>query len=353
MLAAEIRKLRSPDSLPLVLLTSMQLRPETPNAELSLFAACLTKPVKQSQLHDTLLQIVDGSKRILPKTTPRPRLDATLAQRMPLHLLLADDNVVNQKVAVRVFDQMGYRIDLAADGLEAVAAVQQNPYDIIFMDVQMPEVNGLEATRRIRQHETESGRTRSIIVAMTASAMSGDRERCLAAGMDDYLSKPVRPEAVQSVLERWGTISSPKATPPPEPDPPSTTPPPDPATDSAPVDLERLFEMSGPDEASVRELTDLYLTQTQEQMAALRTALDTRSPRDLEHVAHKAAGASSTCGMVAVVPHLRELENLGRNGQLDGADAILQKAMLELDRIRLFLSDYLDQLRTGVGTGNP
>jgi HPt (histidine-containing phosphotransfer) domain-containing protein len=238
------------------------------------------------------------------------------------------------------------------------------------MDVQMPEVNGLEATRRIRQLEDESGRAHSIIVAMTASAMSGDRERCLAAGMDDYLSKPVRPEAVQSVLERWGPVNSPSPLPlgegarragegdlthtpvhgPTACSPNTATPP---APDPAPVDLERLTEMSGPDEASVRELTDLYLTQTQDQMAALTTALQTGSASQVEHVAHKAAGASSTCGMVAVVPHLRELETLGRNGQLDGADAVLQTAIRELDRIRQFLAQYLDQLRAGPRTDNP
>ena len=111
--------------------------------------------------------------------------------------------------------------------------------------------------------------------------------------------------------------------------------------------------MSGPDEASVRELTDLYLTQTQDQMAALTTALQTGSASQVEHVAHKAAGASSTCGMVAVVPHLRELETLGRNGQLDGAQAVLQTATRELDRIREFLAHYLDQLRAGPRADNP
>src|SRR6266511_1345463 len=208
-LAGEIRKLRGREVPPIILLTSLGNALESLELSTSPFAACLTKPIKQNQLHEILLQVMGGPKRATRKVVPANKLDSTLAQRMPLHLLLADDNVVNQKVALRLFDQMGYRIDIAGDGLEAIRALEQKHYDIVFMDVQMPEMNGLEATRLIRERENDltSGpgpKSRIIIIAMTANAMTGDREKCLTAGMDDYLSKPVRPEAVQATLERWG-----------------------------------------------------------------------------------------------------------------------------------------------------
>jgi CheY-like chemotaxis protein len=204
-----------------------------------------------------------------------------MAQRLPMRLLLADDNVVNQKVAVRLFEQMGYQIDVAGDGLEAIQAVRQKSYDMIFMDVQMPELDGLQATQRIRQSEKEQDQPGCVIIAMTASAMLGDRERCLAAGMDDYLAKPVRPEAVQSALERWGPVAQRKGQ-------RSTTTTfrslsagrigkdrriPRRRSENGSVDMERFTEMAGSDAAGVRDLVELYLNQTTGQLVALREAL--------------------------------------------------------------------------------
>jgi CheY-like chemotaxis protein/HPt (histidine-containing phosphotransfer) domain-containing protein len=131
-------------------------------------------------------------------------MDAGLAQRFPLRLLLADDNPINQKVGLNVLKRMGYRADVAANGREVLHALEQKTYDVILLDVQMPEMDGFEATRAIRDRWPEAGRPR--IIAMTGNALLGDREKCLAAGMDDYISKPVRPGELQSVLERWGAF---------------------------------------------------------------------------------------------------------------------------------------------------
>jgi len=216
----------------------------------------------------------------------------------------------------------------------------------------MPEVDGLEATRRIRDFERRNGRPRSTIIAMTASAMSGDREKCIDAGMDDYLSKPVRPEAVQGALERWnpasqhgltaGVHSTPSATAEAAVLPTSA---PLHVAEEAPVDIERFTEMSGPDEASVRELSDLYFTQTDEQMKELTAAIQAGAAKDVERVAHKAAGASSTCGMIAVVPALRELERQAREGRLDQAETLAKDILQNLKRIRAFLSAHLEELK--------
>src|SRR6185503_5964566 len=140
------------------------------------------------------------------------KLDPGLAARLPLRVLLCDDNAINQKVAVRLLQQMGYRPDQAANGIEALAQLDRQPYDLIFMDVMMPEMDGLEATRQIRARQKDPGRfpnykSPMIIVAMTASAMQGDREKCIAAGMDDYIAKPVRLEDVRTIVERWGAVA--------------------------------------------------------------------------------------------------------------------------------------------------
>ena len=121
-----------------------------------------------------------------------------MATRHPLRILLAEDNVVNQKLALRILQQMGYRADLASNGIEAIESVERQPYDVVLMDVQMPEMDGLEASRRITAKWPPTERPR--IVAMTANAMQGDREMCLAAGMDDYITKPIRVDALVEAL---------------------------------------------------------------------------------------------------------------------------------------------------------
>ena len=351
-----IRKLRGADLLPMVLLTSMGNVPGALESPASPFAACLTKPIKQSQLHDVLLEVMGKPKTAAKKVIPVNKLDATLAQRLPLHLLLADDNVVNQRVALRLFEQMGYRIDIAGDGVEAIQALERKHYDIVFMDVQMPEMDGLEATRRIRAQEKELANTPNpkttaiIIIAMTANAMTGDREKCIKAGMDDYLAKPVRPEAVQAALERWGPqAKNPplRATPPagrPEANvvlevPAAPPPPPPKEKEEPPVDFERLAELAGGDEAGIRELTELYLTQTTEQLLSLKAAVQAGAVQEVERIAHKSAGASATCGMNSIVPALRELERQGRERALSNAPALAEQAGKELERIRAFLEN--------------
>ena len=161
--------------------------------------AQLAKPMQASQLFDTLLEVARPSsatraaRRRRPPKTARPGA-------IPLRILLAEDNVVNQKLALRLLQQMGYRADLASNGLEAIESVERQPYDVVLMDVQMPEMDGLDASRQICARWTPTTRPR--IVAMTANAMQGDREMCLAAGMDDYLTKPIRVDELVEALSR-------------------------------------------------------------------------------------------------------------------------------------------------------
>jgi CheY-like chemotaxis protein len=200
-LARKIHEVRP--TLPLVLFSSLGRR-ETDD---SLFAASLAKPIRQSQLFDTLVNLLGHDERPKPAAAPvKPSMDPGMAARHPLRILLAEDNVVNQKLALRILQQMGYRADLASNGLEAVESVRRQTYDVVLMDVQMPEMDGLEASKRITTQWSAAERPR--IVAMTANAMQGDRELCLAAGMDDYLTKPIRVDqlvdALHNVVARNG-----------------------------------------------------------------------------------------------------------------------------------------------------
>jgi CheY-like chemotaxis protein len=197
MLAREIRKLREEKSLPIILLTSLGRREI--HAEDVQFAAYLTKPLKPSALYDALAGLFARTALSPKPETARPVMDAELGKQHPLRILLAEDNAVNQKLALRILEQMGYRADVASNGIEAVESIERQVYDVILMDVQMPEMDGLDATRDIRELPAV---TQPHIIAMTANALEGDREMCLAAGMDDYISKPIRVnELVEALLK--------------------------------------------------------------------------------------------------------------------------------------------------------
>ena len=194
--------------VPIVILSSIGAR----DREGAAVAAWLAKPVKPSALHDALATVLLGGQ-VAERAGARPARPAgqsargaasgedgeSLGQRHPLRILLAEDNAVNQKLALRLLRQLGYEADVAADGLQALAMLEDSDHDVVLMDVQMPQLDGLEATRRIRRQWPD----RSLrVVAMTANALAGDREACLAAGMDDYIAKPIRPAELRSALER-------------------------------------------------------------------------------------------------------------------------------------------------------
>jgi len=198
-LAQEIRK-SGPQAakIPIVMLTSLGRREvsEQPGD----FDAFLTKPIKPSALFNVLVSLFSGQAvAITPRRTGEDAaLDQSMGQQCPLRILLAEDNATNQKLAMILLKRIGYQADLASNGLEALNALKRQPYDVVLMDVQMPEMDGLEATRRIRRELPPERQPQ--IIAMTANAMQGDREMCLAAGMDDYISKPIRNQALVTAL---------------------------------------------------------------------------------------------------------------------------------------------------------
>jgi len=205
MLAQSIRRLYSAEALPLVLLSSLGQRDLIPDK--TLFAALLTKPTKPAQIIELLARLAvreTGEPKAIP-ACPAPKGRPSSQHR----ILLAEDNSVNQKVALHMLARVGYRADVAANGLEVIEAVRRQSYDIIFMDLQMPEMDGLEATKRLRAAPAAGGR-RPWIVALTANALHGDRERCLAVGMDDYITKPIKTPELAAALARAHGQTNPK-----------------------------------------------------------------------------------------------------------------------------------------------
>ena len=201
-LAEGIRQQQSGRHVPLIALSSPRSGGKQVTPLPTSVSVFVHKPIRPAQLLEALCRAMSLQIQREKKSPATPTLDPGLARRLPLRLLLADDNPINQKVGLSVVQKLGYRADLASNGLEVLKALEQTAYDILFLDVQMPEMDGLEAARQICQRWPAEKRPR--IIAMTGNALIGDREKCLQAGMDDYISKPIRIAEMQSALERWG-----------------------------------------------------------------------------------------------------------------------------------------------------
>lgn len=323
-------------------------------------SACLPKPVKQRRLLESLAAILSGSPADqIPTAKPATTLSSlTRSSPSGIRILLAEDNVINQQVALGQLRELGYDADVVSNGLEVLATLQQRPYDVVLMDCQMPEMDGYETARRIRQAQSVPSAgplpPPVHIIALTANAMQGDRERCLAAGMNDYLPKPVPAEELKAALERWKPTRRDRSHPGAErfstaqetargdgsKQRVESASSPDPSHDP-PVDLKRLLKVTSQDPKKLRELSNLYLAQADAVLKNLHAAIGDGSVAEVEHLAHKCCGSSASCGMQAIVPALRELERLGRTGSLVGAEELRQEASRQLDRINQFLTEHL------------
>ena len=338
-LAAEIHKLPTAAMMPLVMLLPIGQRTDAPQAARITFAHTVAKPVKPAQLCEALIRALLTPKKASAQPAT-PKEEQSLAEKMPLRILLTDDNAINQKVATRILQQLGYQADLAGNGCEAVTALEKKPYDLVFMDVMMPEMDGLEATHVIRKRQAEGTLTnfqhRIIIVAMTAQAMQGDREKCLAAGMDDYLSKPIRPKDIRDVLERWGKQATPAEK------IPAATEAQNTAGGPVPVEMDRLNDLTDGNLNSLRELVELYIRQTTQQFGQIEAAIAADKPDDVRRVTHSCAGASATLGMVRLVPLLRDLEKQGHAGSLANAAPVFTTAKQEFRLIQEFFAAQPD-----------
>ncbi len=334
-LGRAIRRERSADELPLVMLSSVSHR------DLNIsgvdFASYLTKPIKPSQLHDTLVTVLAGQiRRTKPKRRRESEFDPHMGERLPLTILLAEDNVTNQKLALRLLERMGYAADVVETGREAVSAVSSGAYDVVLMDLQMPEMDGLEATRHIRRDGRHD--QRPFIVAMTANAMAGDRERCLAAGMNDYVSKPIRVKALVDALANAAQTlsgsneSGRKSAVTVEAAEEATASPVAEQLDMAALD--NLRQTVGDDEEFLAELIDTFMEDAPLLLADMRQAAESGDAPGLRLAAHSLKSNSADFGAMTLNAICKELEMMGKDDRLDGALALVAEAEAAFEAVK-------------------
>jgi len=338
-LALQIEALPHREQLPLVMLSSVGRHHPTAAAETANFAALLTKPIKQSQLYNVFIAIL-GRQRISVRPGDRTSktLDAQFAQRLPLRILLVEDVVVNQKVARQMLQRLGYRADVANNGQEALESLRRQSYQVVFMDVQMPEMDGLEATRRIRAAGALA--YQPWIIAMTAHAMQGDREQCLQAGMNDYISKPIRAEALVQALNHYAhqleqngreSISDHSEKEAIVSQSPSNASP-TPALDRQV--LQGLREIAGDDfEGLIAEVIDSYLEDSPPRVQNIHRAIADGDGKGLEESAHALKSSSSTVGAMGLAQLCAELETWGETGNLEPASTLISQFDAEYERV--------------------
>jgi PAS domain S-box-containing protein len=319
-LAGEIRQHRSESELPLLLLTSLGRLPQLQTG--GVFSAQLAKPLKASQLYNTLLQLLTagraGDEEVETVTEGK-------RARSALRILLAEDNAMNQKVALRLLEQLGYRADVASNGREAIEALERQPYDVVLMDVQMPELDGLDATREICERWPEE--TRPHIVAMTANALPEDREACFAAGMNDYVAKPIRAEELVAALKRARPLAGADGG--------------SPALVSLDDDaLKNLRDLGG--DEFLGEVIDAFLADAPELIATLRRSLDEQNNEELRRAAHTLKSNGATLGAAQFAELCRTLEHQAKSGELDGASELVDRIGQEY----LPLEEALSALRS-------
>ncbi len=396
-LAAKIRSNPHYQTLPLVLLTSINGLERARQTPVPVdLAAFLTKPIKQSQLYPVLNQILAGSSiSVNPPPAPLPQNPVQLAAQLPLRILLAEDNGVNQKVALHLLKRLGYQADVVSNGLEVLDAVKRQSYDVVLMDVQMPLMDGLTAARRICQEALGDGELGEVsekaknsdknkhsnpppsnlqpprankrpqIIAMTANAMQGDREECLSAGMDDYLCKPISLKDLIRVLsqcqplreremESWGLSESgvgrtlkgnPKTTLERDgemgefsPVKPTHLNPPTPCEPIEAKVLQSFREMAG-DMADLVlvEMIDCYLEEAPKLLSAIAQAIAQNDAIQLRSSAHNLKASSATLGAIALSNVCRKLEVMSRIGNTEYGVDKLPQLEAEYERVKVAL----------------
>jgi len=369
-LAREVKADPILSEIRIIMLTTLAQRGDATAAREAGIVGYLTKPIHQDQLRECLLVVVNGSEMAEPQLVTKHILREGW-WRKGMKLLVTEDNIVNQKVAVRMLERLGYRIDVVADGKEAVEAVARIPYDAVLMDCQMPEMDGYEATQEIRRREASLGndeiqnakyKRRLPIIAMTANAMKGDREKCLSVGMDDFLSKPVKPEELETVLDRWvpkretetraASVGDHKIRDTSYEQPGTSNQglvpsdgPQDPPLDVATLD--GLKELSGDDPSFLIEVIQQFLQDGPVHVTAIRHAVVEGDADTLMKAAHGFKGSCRNMGALPLGELCCTLEEKGRVGEAYLLENVLREIEHEYSRVQTALEAELAGLPAG------
>jgi len=330
LLAGEIRKLRDENELPLVLIGSIKSDVPKPG----LFSAQLLKPIRPSQLYDTLTSILSG--RAIPYEdtveVTKSIFDPEMGKRLPLRILLAEDHITNQKLALYTLEKLGYSADVAGNGLEVLSALNRQAYDVILMDVHMPEMDGLEATSLIRDRSDRFHQPR--IIAMTANVTKDDRQACLNAGMDDYLAKPIRIEELIMALNKskqFPTYGSDSTQDPLPPDQPART------TDHQeiasptvdPTALDQLLNLVGGDKYNFLKLIDSFLEETPKLLEGVRKAVENQDHEHLRRMSHTLKSTCRDFGAIRLSNLGAKLEEISKSDNIRGAPELIEQVDVE------------------------
>ncbi len=314
-LAHEIRRRRSAAELPIIVLTSLGQRQTLQAGQDAALAACLCKPIKASQLFNTLVAVVQG--HTLTPSAPEPPQPLVRPEPQALRVLVAEDNVINRHVALRLLQHLGYAPDLVANGKEALDAVGQRTYDVVLMDIQMPELDGVQAARQIVSRRGVFGLPR--IIAMTANAMPGDRENYIDAGMDGYLPKPIELADLAAVLKQAGALARDRH----------------PEAAAGVLDLGRLEHLRTLQDTSqpslVRELIDLFLHDSPGHVQRIAEAQEVGDADSMRALAHRFLSATQNIGAQRLTQLCVELEYLAKCGQIGQTGPLLADLSRERD----------------------
>ena len=301
-LASEIRKTKYGKDLPLIILTSMGRRYDIENIDELKLSAFLNKPIKQAQLYETIISVLYNPERIKKIIKIPYRREPGTAMIRPLNILIAEDNAINQKVTLKILERFGCRAGVAANGHEVVKAVKKIHYDIVLMDILMPEMDGYDTAKLIISEMQDENRPK--IIAMTANALEGEKDKCLEIGMDDFISKPVRPNELKDILVKWGTLIYK------EKKEKNIIP-------SFTIDESKVPFLQDNETAEdiefIGELIDIYIQDLPKIIGSIKNAIDHSNDKKLLFFAHKLKGSSLSLGIDALVDICLNLEKAAEN----------------------------------------
>jgi PAS domain S-box-containing protein len=315
----------------LIMMSSLGMRGDAKRLRAIGFSAYLTKPVKQSQFYDCLATVLGGDAA--PARTPEPNLVTrhTLneTRRQMIRILLAEDNLTNQQVALGILGKLGFGADIVTNGREAIQALETVPYDIVLMDVQMPEMDGFEATRIIRSGKTDVLNPKIPIIAMTAHAMKGDRERCLEAGMDDYISKPIVPQALADVIEKWVENAPYRSAADAKPEDAAM-----PVGGQPVFDRQALVARLLGDEDLAESIIAGFLKDIPQQIQVLKEHFDRSETGEAGGRAHTIKGAAANVGGMALSAAASKMEKAGNAGRMEEIAALIPELERQFDLLK-------------------
>ncbi len=327
-LSKEIRKLRTKEELPIIMLTSAGKYDVDKELTDKLFSAFVSKPIKQSQLYNIIINVTLKESELRIEEEKKSFVDRSMSEKIPMRLLVAEDNIINQKLILKILAQLGYKADVVGNGYEVIETLKRQRYDMIFMDIQMPEMDGLEATKYINQ--TWHNEDRPTIVAMTANVMHGDKEKCINAGMDDYISKPVLIEEVQKIIIKWAEFAKLRKT--------SSRRK---IKTSLMLDSDIIYGLKELDDSNhFKEVVNLYLEVAPVLIKEIKSSYNSKDYEKLMRAAFNLKRASLNLGANRLAEVCVKVEALGRNPDYEEVTKLVER----LENIYNLTMDEIKQL---------